>query len=31
MFLLAQKWTHRSMEKNKEPRKKPALIWPVNL
>ena len=26
-----KKWIHRSMEENREPRKKPTLIWSINL
>lgn len=28
---LPQKYTHRSMEHNTEPRNKPKLMWPINL
>ena len=30
-MVLAQKWTHRSMEQNGEPRNGPTNVWPINL
>ena len=30
-MVLAQKQTHRSVEKNREPRNKPTHLWSINL
>ena len=30
-MVLAREQTHRSMEKNSEPRNEPTLIWAINL
>ena len=31
VMILSLKWTHRSMQQNRETRNKPTLIWQINL